>query len=316
MLRGGDTQTLPVAAARIGLRWQHTLLQGLAGFAKKKPLGAIGAVIVVVIVLLAILAPFIAPFDPLEVHVTSRFAGPGDAVTDAGGEDTGGRYWLGSDSLGRDTLTRLIYGARVSIYVSLASVSIGVTLGALIGIISAYFGGTVDLIVQRIVDTFMAFPSIILALAIVAVAGASLQNVVLALVIILIPGAARIVRSQALAIKEMDYILAGRALGSSNQRLIFRHILPNCMAPYIVFATANLGFAIVIEAALSFLGAGTPLDTPTWGGMLAFAGQKYVEVSPWLIVFPSVAISVAVFGFNMLGDALRDVLDPRLRGTS
>ena len=316
MLRGGDTQTLPVAAARIGLRWQHTLLQGLAGFARKKPLGAIGAVIVVVIVLLAILAPFIVPFDPLEVHVTSRFAGPGDAVKDAGGEDTGGRYWLGSDSLGRDTLTRLIYGARVSIYVSLASVSIGVTLGALIGIISAYFGGTVDLIVQRIVDTFMAFPSIILALAIVAVAGASLQNVVLALVIILIPGAARIVRSQALAIKEMDYILAGRAVGSSNRRLIFLHILPNCMAPYIVFATANLGFAIVIEAALSFLGAGTPLDTPTWGGMLAFAGQKYVEVSPWLIVFPSVAISVAVFGFNMLGDALRDVLDPRLRGTS
>ena len=316
MLRGGDAETLPTAAAGVGLRRQHALLQGLARFTKRKPLGAIGAVIVLVIVLLAILAPFIAPFDPLEVHVASRFAGPGDAVTDNSGEDTGQRYWLGSDSLGRDILTRVIYGARVSIYVSLASVGIGVTLGALIGVISAYFGGVVDLIVQRIVDTFMAFPSIILALAIVAVAGASLQNVVLALVIILIPGAARIVRSQALAVKEMDYILAGRAVGSSNRRLIFRHIMPNCMAPYIVFATANLGFAIVTEAALSFLGAGTPLDTPTWGGMLAFAGQKYVEVSPWLIVFPSVAISVAVFGFNMLGDALRDVLDPRLRGTS
>ena len=316
MLRGGDAETLPTAAAGAGLRRQHALLQGLARFTKRKPLGAIGAVIVLVIVLLAILAPFIAPFDPLEVHVASRFAGPGDAVTDNSGEDTGQRYWLGSDSLGRDILTRVIYGARVSIYVSLASVGIGVTLGALIGVISAYFGGVVDLIVQRIVDTFMAFPSIILALAIVAVAGASLQNVVLALVIILIPGAARIVRSQALAVKEMDYILAGRAVGSSNRRLIFRHIMPNCMAPYIVFATANLGFAIVTEAALSFLGAGTPLDTPTWGGMLAFAGQKYVEVSPWLIVFPSVAISVAVFGFNMLGDALRDVLDPRLRGTS
>ena len=315
MLRGEITETSVVAAVRRGLVWQQAVLQGLARFARRKPLGAIGATIVLVIVLLAILASLIAPFNPLEVHVDSRFAGPGDAVKDAAGEDTDRRYWLGSDSLGRDTLSRIIYGARVSIYVSLVSVSIGVTLGSLIGIISAYFGGAVDLIVQRVVDALMAFPAIILALAIVAVAGASLHNVVLALIIILIPGAARIVRSQALAVKEMDYILAGRAVGSSNRRLIFRHIVPNCMAPYIVFATANLGFAIVTEAALSFLGAGTPLDTPTWGGMLAFAGQKYVEVSPWLIVFPSVAISIAVFGFNMLGDALRDVLDPRLRGT-
>ena len=290
--------------------WWRNLLTPATNFAKKKPLGFAGGVIILAMVSAAILSPVIAPFDYREVNVDYRYASPGTVI-----EETGQRFWLGSDSLGRDTLSRLIYGARVSLYVSLASVSIGVTLGALIGIISAYFGGLVDLIVQRIIDAFMAFPAIILALAIVAVAGASLQNVILALIIILIPGASRIVRSQALAVREMDYVLAGRALGASDGRLIFHHLLPNCMASYIVFATANLGFAIVIEAGLSFLGAGTPVTVPSWGGMLAFAGQKYVEVSPWLVVFPSIAVSLAVFGFNLLGDALRDVLDPRLRDT-
>ena len=312
MLRGRDSATLPVSAALISLRWGHTLLKLATSFARKKPLGAAGGVIVLATVLLAILSSVISPFDPFEVHVFPvdyKYAPPGTII-----EETGERFWLGSDQLGRDTLSRLIYGARISIYVSLASVGIGVTLGALIGIISAYFGGVVDLVVQRLVDTLMAFPSIILALAIVAVAGASLRNVILALIIILIPGAARIVRSQALAVKEMDYILAGRALGAGDGRLIFQHMLPNCMAQYIVFATANLGFAIVVEAGLTFLGVGTSPTVPSWGGMLAFAGQKYVEVAPWLLLFPSLAVSVVVFGFNLLGDALRDVLDPRLRG--
>jgi peptide/nickel transport system permease protein len=161
----------------------------------------------------------------------------------------------------------------------------------------------------------MAFPPFILALAIVAVAGTSLKNVILALIVILVPGSVRIVRAQALAVKGTDYIMAARALGAGSWRLIFRHISPNCMAPYIVFATANLGFAIVVEAALSFLGVGTPVTVPSWGGMLSITGQRYVEVSPWLVVFPSIAVSIAVFGFNLLGDALRDTLDPRLRGT-
>jgi ABC-type dipeptide/oligopeptide/nickel transport system permease subunit len=172
----------------------------------------------------------------------------------------------------------------------------------------------VDLIVQRIIDTVMAFPAIILALAIVAIAGASLRNVILALVILLMPAAARVVRSQALSVKEMDYILAARAAGAGSWRIIFRHMVPNCTAPSIVFATANLGYAVVVEAALSFLGVGTPPDVPSWGGMLSITGQKYVEVSPWLVVFPSLAVSIAVFGFNLLGDALRDVLDPKLKG--
>ena len=287
------------------------ILGSLASFARKKPLGAIGAVILVIAVSMAVFAPVLATFPPKEVHVTSKYAPPGSEAMPAEGKT----YLLGSDQLGRDTWSRLVYGARISLYVSLISVGIGVTLGALIGVISAYFGGVFDLIVQRLVDAMMAFPAIILALAIVAVAGASLQNVILALVIILIPGSSRIVRSQALAIKERDYILASRSIGAGDWRIIARHVVPNCMAPYIVFATANLGYAIVVEAALSFLGVGTPPDIPSWGGMLSFAGQRYVEVSPWLVVFPSIAVSIAVFGFNLLGDALRDVLDPRLRGS-
>ena len=293
----------------LGLLWSRAIARPVVTFAKRRPLGAVGALILLIMILVAVTAPLIAPFDPRSVHVRNKFADPGDVV-----EKTGERLWLGSDQLGRDTLSRLIYGTRISLYVSLISVSIGVTLGALLGLISAYFGGVVDLVLQRIVDALMAFPGLVLAMAVVAVAGASLQNVVLALVAIFLPGAARVVRSQALAIKETDYMLAGRASGATNLRLIFRHMLPNCMAPYLVFATANLGWAVVIEAGLSFLGLGTPPEVPSWGGTLSYAGQRYIEVSPWLVLFPSIAVSLAVFGFNLLGDALRDVLDPRLRG--
>ena len=302
-------QAVEIAVPRAPLH--ISIKNGVFSFVRRKPLGAIGAFILILAVLMAVLAPVLATFPPKEVHVTSKYAAPGAEATTANGKT----YWLGSDQLGRDTWSRLVYGARISLYVSLISVGIGVTIGALIGVISAYFGGVFDLIVQRLVDAMMAFPAIILALAIVAVAGASLQNVVLALVIILIPGSSRIVRSQALAIKERDFILASRSIGAGDWRIIARHVIPNCMAPYIVFATANLGYAIVVEAALSFLGVGTPPDIPSWGGMLSFAGQRYVEVSPWLVVFPSIAVSIAVFGFNLLGDALRDVLDPRLRGS-
>jgi ABC-type dipeptide/oligopeptide/nickel transport system permease subunit len=211
-------------------------------------------------------------------------------------------------------MTRLVYGARITLFVSLISVTLGVTLGALVGIISAYFGGQVDLLIQRVVDAMMAFPAIILALAIVAMAGASLRNVIMALIVLLLPASARVVRAQALMVKEMDYVLAARAIGASAWRIIFHHVGRNCTAPYIVFATSNLGYAVVVEAALSFLGVGTPPDVPSWGGMLSITGQKYVEVSPWLVFFPSIAVSVAVFSFNLLGDALRDALDPRLKG--
>lgn len=310
-----DTAVPHTPAHRRSGRWHRvtaalgTCARTLTTCARKQPLGVLGGIILLTMIALALLAPSLAPFDPYEVHVRYKYANPGTVL-----EETGQRFWLGADQLGRDTLSRLLYGARVSLYVSLVSVGLGVTLGALIGIMSAFFGGTVDLLVQRLVDTMMAFPAIILALAIVAVAGASLRNVIVALIVLLLPASARVVRAQALAIKEMDYMLAARAIGAASWRMIFRHMVPNCVAPYIVFATANLGYAVVVEAALSFLGVGTPPDVPSWGGMLSITGQKYIEVSPWLVFFPSLAVSIAVFGFNLLGDALRDALDPRLRG--
>ena len=305
--RAGESLLLPTVRGQEEAR--PGLGRVLARFARRKPLGFIGGAILLALVAAAALAPAIAPFDPYEVHVPYKYAGPGTIY-----EPTGQRFWLGADQLGRDTLSRLIFGARVSLYVSLVSVGIGVTLGAFIGIVSAYFGGPVDLVVQRAVDSLMAFPAIILALAIVAMAGVSLRNVILALIVLLAPAAARVVRAQALAVREMDYVQAARAAGAGSWRTIAQHMVPNCAAPYIVFATANLGYAVVVEAALSFLGVGTPPDVPSWGGMLSIAGQKYVEVSPWLVVFPSVVVSMTVFGFNLLGDALRDVLDPRLKG--
>jgi len=309
MVKARHDAVVPRTEARLrGGRW-HSVTAALVMFARKQPLGALGGIALLTVIAIALLAPFLAPFDPYEVHVRYKYANPGALV-----EETGQRFWLGADQLGRDTLSRLLYGARVSLYVSLVSVGLGVTLGALIGIMSAFFGGKVDLLVQRLVDTIMAFPAIVLALAIVSVAGASLRNVIVALIVLLLPASARVVRAQALAIKEMDYMLAARATGAASWRLIFRHMVPNCAAPYIVFATANLGYAVVVEAALSFLGVGTPPDVPSWGGMLSIAGQKYIEVSPWLVLFPSLAVSIAVFGFNLLGDALRDALDPRLRG--
>jgi peptide/nickel transport system permease protein len=280
-----------------GAIWKH-----ISRFARRKPLGAFGAVIALILVVVAVFAPFIATHDPAETNGALVYAPPGSQLL------------LGGDQLGRDVFSRLVYGARISLYAGLLSAFIGASIGMVVGVASVHFGGKTDLIVQRIIDTMMAFPPLILAIAIMAALGASLNNVVIALSIAYIPSAARVLRSQALAIKEMDYMLAARALGAASWRMIFRHMVPNCVAPYIVFATANLGYAVVVEAALSFLGVGTPPDVPSWGGMLSITGQKYIEVSPWLVFFPSLAVSMAVFGFNLLGDALRDALDPRLRG--
>ena len=289
------------------LKERARLLKPLIGFVRRQPLGAVGGMVLVVAVVVAIMAPQIAPHDPSKLHLKNKYEPPGTTIE-------GQRFLLGTDQLGRDTLSRMLHGARISVRVALISVAIGVTLGALLGIVSAYIGGALDLIVQRVVDAFMAFPILIFALGMMAVLGSSVNNVIITLVILLVPGSSRVIRAQALSVKQRDYVDAARAIGSSDWRIIFRHVVPNCAAPYIVFATANLGFAIVVEASLSFLGAGTPIDVPSWGGMLAIAGSKYIEISPWLLVFPSLAISVVVFGFNLLGDALRDTLDPRLRG--
>ena len=284
------------------------LIKSLIRFAKQQPLGTLGGMLILAMVVVAIFSPLIAPHDPSELNLKNKYEGPGATIE-------GQMYLFGTDQLGRDTFSRMIYGARISVSVAYISVAVGVTLGGLLGIITAYIGGALDLTVQRIVDAFMAFPALIFALGMMAVLGPSVTNVIITLVIILVPGSSRVVRSVALSVKEKDYVDAAKAIGCSDVRIIVSYVVPNCVAPYIVFATANLGFAIVVEASLSFLGAGAPIDTPSWGGMLAVAGAKYVEVSPWLVVFPSIVISVVVFGFNYLGDALRDTLDPRLRGT-
>jgi len=206
-----------------------------------------------------------------------------------------------------------MFGAWVSLKIGLVSTLVGISAGTIIGIFSAYIGGIFDLVVQRLVDSLMAFPPIILALGLMAALGASDNNVIIALIAILVPGATRVVRSQALSIKELDYTLAARAIGATATRVVLRHVLPNVMATYIVLITITLGFAIVVEAALSFLGVGVPPDVPTWGGMMQL-GRKYIDLTGWLVVFPGIAIALVVFSVNFLGDGLRDVLDPKLRG--
>ena len=299
---GNVTRLETQARVRTSPPLHVAVVTGLSHFARHKPLGAAGGIVLLLMILVALLAPWIAPRDPFATHVAFKYAPPG------------GEFLLGGDQLGRDVLSRLIYGARISLRVGVFSVLIGITAGTLLGIASAYVGGKVDLVVQRLVDALMAFPPIILALGLMAARGASENNVIIALVAILLPGATRVVRSQALSIKELDYTLAARAIGAGPGRIMLRHILPNVMANFIVLSTISLGFAIIIEASLSFLGVGISPDIPTWGGMLTLGASKYVNIAPWLAIFPGIAIAVVVFSVNLLGDALRDVLDPKLRG--
>jgi len=275
---------------------------GLKDFGRKKPMAFGGGVVLVAAIFVAIFADVIAPHAATDIGVAGKFLGPGADGT-----------FLGTDQLGRDIFSRLIYGARISMYVGIVSVLIGITAGTLIGLASAYVGGWTDIILQRLVDALMGFPPIILALGLMAALGASVNNVVIALVVILVPGATRVIRSQALSIKELDYTLAARSIGASSTRIIFRHMLPNVAATYIVLITLTLGFAIVVEAALSFLGVGIPPDVATWGSMLEL-GRENIDTQGWMVVFPGFVIALIVFSVNFLGDGLRDVMDPKLRG--
>lgn len=273
----------------------------LRNFPRRQPLGAIGGVLVALMVAVALLAPWLAPHNPK-----------------AAGFDTfippGGGFPFGTDHLGRDVLSRVIWGARLSLYVGLTSVGVGVTLGSLWGVVTGFFGGAWDTVSQRVVDTLMAFPPIILALGLMAVLGQSVENVIVTLTVLLAPAAARTIRSTTLGVKEMMFIEACRAAGLPLRRVIARHVVPNVMATYLVLFSVNIGYAIVVEAALSFLGLGAPPDEPSWGGMLTGA-TEHLERAPWIALFPGVALSLSVFGLNLLGDAVRDLLDPRLRGT-
>ena len=270
-------------------------------FTRRRPLGAIGAAIILAMVVLAATAGWLAPYHPLETDYGAMLAPP-DA-----------QHWLGTDAFGRDVLSRLIYGSRTALMVGLGASLLGATLGSLIGVASAYFGGRVDLIVQRIMDVFFTFPVIILALAVVAVLGTGAGNVILAIAAPMVPRCARVVRASALAVREMPYVDAARASGFGHGRIILRHMLPNVMAPILIMATAFLGEAILLEASLSFIGLGVQEPTAAWGLMLRGAAVEFAETAPWMAIFPGLAISLAVFGFNLFGDSLRDALDPRLR---
>jgi peptide/nickel transport system permease protein len=267
---------------------------------RRQPLGAAGGFIVLVLIAIAVLAPRLASHGPKEASFAPYL--PPSA-----------EFPMGTDQLGRDVLSRVIWGARLSLYVGLVSVLFGITAGSLWGAITAYLGGAADIGSQRVVDSVMALPPIILALALMAALGQSVNNVIIALVVLLTPTAARTVRSIALGIIASPYMESARAVGASNRRIIACHLIPNCMAGYIVLVTTNVSYAIVVEASLSFIGAGAPPDEPSWGGMLT-AGIQAIETAPWMIFFPGVAISLAVFGLNLFGDSIRDVTDPRLRG--
>jgi peptide/nickel transport system permease protein len=270
-------------------------------FIVTKPLGAAGGFIILVMIITALFAEAIAPYDPFEINQRLQFRPPSV------------QHWFGTDEFGRDLFTRIVYGARVALLIGLTAAFVGATGGAIVGVISAYLGGKVDLFLQRLIDVMLAFPLLILALAIVAVLGRSIPNVVLAIAIPIIPRTARIVRSNALSIKENMYVEAARAVGSSHPRVMLRHIIPNVMAPYLIMLTAQFGNAILVEASLSFLGLGTAEPTPSWGLMLSGSALSYAERAAWVAVFPGIAISLAVFGFNLFGDSLRDALDPKLR---
>jgi ABC-type dipeptide/oligopeptide/nickel transport system permease subunit len=275
--------------------------------ARRKPLGAMSAVVIVALAAVALLAPLLAPYPPDETHPNWRLFPPNEY------------FLLGTDELGRDVLSRIIfgsrivYGTRVSLVVGFASVIIGTMVGTVLGLLSGYCEGQLDYVIQRAVDTTMAIPGIVLALAVMSVLGQSLTNIIIVIALVIAPGASRVVRGAVLAVKQSTFIDAAQALGAAPARIVARHVLPNVFAPILVIATVWLGNAIVIEAALSFLGLGTPPPTPTWGAMLSGEGRRNLETAPYLAIFPGLAISIVVLAFNMLGDALRDLLDPRLR---
>jgi peptide/nickel transport system permease protein len=280
----------------------NTFWRRVRFLARRHVLGTIGFIIMVLFVFAAIFADVICRYSPLTVDSAHALAAPG------------AQHWLGTDSFGRDVWSRIIHGARISLAVGIGSTTLGGFFGVIIGLASGYLAGWVDLVFQRVTDILQALPLLVLALVMTAALGPSLPNVIIAIAIPLVPIVARVIRANTLALRELPFIEAAKSIGMSETRIALRHVLPNTLAPLIVLATAQLGSTILTEASLSFLGLGIPEPYPSWGRMLSESAAEYVRTAPWLVIFPGIAISLAVFGTNLFGDALRDILDPRQRG--
>jgi peptide/nickel transport system permease protein len=287
---------LAAAGANVRNRWGAVRF-----FIRRYPLGAIGAVIMAIFVLAAIFAPYITIYDPLTTNAAVSLARPSAT------------HWLGCDFMGRDVYSRIIYGARISLAVSVGSMLLGSSIGVTLGLLSGYLLGWFDLITQRFLEMMQALPLLVMAIIMAAALGPSLHNTIIAIAIPLVPYVARVIRANTLSLREQPFVEAAKAIGMSERRIALRHVLPNTLAPLIVLATAQLGSTILTESSLSFLGLGVPEPHPSWGRMLSESAAEYVRTAPWLVIFPGLAISFVVFGTNLLGDALRDLLDPRQR---
>ena len=287
---------LAAAGANVRSRWG-----ALRFFMRRYPLGTAGAVIMGLFVFAAAFAPLLTVYDPLSTNAAASLARPSAA------------HWLGCDFMGRDVWSRIIYGARISLVVSIGAMALGSGIGVTLGLLSGYLLGWFDLITQRVLEMMQALPLLVLAIIMAAALGPSLHNTIIAIAIPLVPSVARVIRSNTLSLREQPFVEAAKAIGMPELRIAIRHVLPNTLSPLIVLATAQLGSAILVEATLSFLGLGVPEPHPSWGRMLSESAAEYVRTAPWLVIFPGVAISIVVFGTNLLGDALRDLLDPRQR---
>ncbi len=298
-----DESVRGVSAVSVeGRKKRLLLLDLLVRLVREKPLGTVGAVIVLILLLTGIFANYLAPYGENEMVLLDRLTGPS------------GQYILGTDNLGRDMFSRIIFGARVSVLVGLGVATLSSLVSMVIGMISGYLGGTADIIIQRFVDAWLCFPGLFIILTVMAIIGPGLAQVIIVLGMMYGIGGSRTVRSAVIAIKGNVYVEAARSIGSPTGTLLLRHILPNIMAPVIIIFTTRMGAAILTEATISFLGYGIPPPTPSWGGMLSGAGRRYMRVAPWMALWPGFALALTVYGINMFGDALRDILDPRLRG--
>ena len=296
-----DALVVPVRAPVRPAVWGK-LGRGLVGFARAKPLGAMGAVVLTLLVVMAVFAPVLAPYDPVATNQRAALQSPD------------GAHLLGTDQFGRDILSRVLQGARISLYVGLGATSISIVLALIIGVVSAYFGGVTDYFVQRLVDAVQAVPALILLISVLVILGPSITNVVLALAFRSSITTSRIVRGATLGVLTNPYVEAAKVVGARDLRVMLQHVVPNIIPPVIIVATVQFGGAILAEAGLSFLGYGVPPPTPSWGGMMSAEGRVYMIAAPWILISPAVALSLVVFSVNVLGDALRDRLDPRLRG--